>query len=73
MPIYKYEHDCGIETQQIYMEQDVDSKIVECFNCGIKVTARQIRDKSLSVGEADGVKGILQNGKTEKHLGNSGR
>lgn len=62
MPIYKYTHTCGFE-QRFFLEQDVNSKIISCYRCGKQVTAYQVRDDSEYVGEADGVKGVLQRGK----------
>jgi hypothetical protein len=69
MPIYTYKHDCGIGEQDFFLKENKDSIIISCYNCGRKVTARQIRDKSLKVGEADGVVGILQNEKTNRRVG----
>lgn len=59
MPIYHYKHTCAFE-QRFYLDEDVNSKVIDCYRCGHKVTAYQVRDKSEYVGEADGVKGVLK-------------
>lgn len=61
MPIYFYKHDCGFE-QRFYLDENVDSKIIDCYRCGRKVTVRQDRDPKQKIGEADGVKGVLERG-----------
>lgn len=60
MPVYRYEHTCGMK-QDLFLREDVNRKIVNCERCGRQVSARQVRDKSLTTGEKDGVIGVLQN------------
>lgn len=70
MPLYQYDHkQCGFD-QRFYLNEDVNSKIIDCYRCGRKVTARQVRDPKLKIGEADGVKGVLEVG--EQQSGTSG-
>lgn len=59
MPLYSYKHDCGME-QRFFLNEDVNTKLIDCYGCGRKVTARQVRDPRLKIGEADGVKGVLE-------------
>jgi hypothetical protein len=59
MPVYKYKHSCGFE-QSLFLKEDKETIVIPCFRCGNNATARQVRDKSLVVGEADGVTGILR-------------
>lgn len=64
MPAYRYTHDCGME-QTIYLSENKETKIVTCYRCGRNVTARQVRDKSIKEGEADGTRGLLRNTKQQ--------
>jgi hypothetical protein len=62
MPRYTYQHAaCGFD-QTFYLNEDVETKIIDCYRCGRAVTARQIRDPKITIGEADGVKGVLERG-----------
>ena len=70
MPLYEYKHTCGFD-QRFYLNENVDSKIIDCYRCGRKVTARQVRDPKLKIGEADGVKGVIERGPSE--MGTSGQ
>lgn len=69
MPVYKLQHDCGFE-QEFFLHEDKETIIVPCQRCRRNVTARQVRDKSLKFGEADGVIGVL---KKEKDAGKRDR
>lgn len=62
MPAYRYTHDCGME-QTIFLSENKETKIVTCYRCGRNVTARQVRDKSITEGEADGTRGYIRHGK----------
>lgn len=67
MPVYIYKHDwCGFE-QQIFLKIDKENVTIPCYRCGRAVTARQQRDKSIKVGEADGQVGILRHDKQNKN------
>lgn len=61
MAVFQYKHEwCGMD-QQIFLDNiDKDRVIVPCYRCGRDVEARQIRDKSIKIGEADGQVGILR-------------
>lgn len=60
MPAYRYSHDCGFK-QDLWLDEDKETLIVICYRCGNNVRARQVRDKSIEKGEADGVIGIIRN------------
>lgn len=72
MPLYSYEHTCGF-AQRLYLDENINSKVINCYRCGRKVTARQVRDPKLKIGEADGVKGVLERAEPTKGMGTSGR
>lgn len=61
MAVFQYKHEwCGMD-QQIFLEGETKDRIVvPCYRCGRAVEARQIRDKSIKIGEADGQVGILR-------------
>ncbi len=59
MPLYEYKHECGFG-QRLYLKENVDSKVLNCFRCGRKVTAKQVRDPKLAIKEVDGVVGVLE-------------
>lgn len=59
MPVYTYKHTCGFD-QRLFLKEDKETIIIPCFRCGRNVTARQVRDKKLVIGEADGVVGVLE-------------
>lgn len=61
MPVYYYKHRCGME-QEFFLEQSVTTKLIDCYRCGLRVTARQVRDNKQHVGRADGTIGILERG-----------
>jgi hypothetical protein len=72
MPLYQYTHEaCGFD-QRFYLDENVNSKIIDCYRCGRKVTARQVRDPKLKIGEADGVKGVIERGTAKREMGKSG-
>lgn len=63
MAVFHYKHDhCGFE-QNVHLDGNNDENVtMPCYNCGLMVTARQIRDKSVHEGRAeDGTVGILRN------------
>lgn len=66
MPLFSYNHKaCGF-AQRLFLNENVESKVIDCYRCGRKVTARQVRDPKLKIGEADGVKGVLELGQQPK-------
>ena len=72
MPLYSYKHnECGFD-QRFYLDENVESKVVSCYRCGAGVTARQVRDPKLKIGEADGVKGVLERGEQKRQSGAGG-
>lgn len=62
MPIYRYEHDCGHKHDQ-FLKADKDSVVLDCLRCGRKVTARQVRDSSVTYAENNHVTGVLRDEK----------
>lgn len=61
MPVFFYKHDwCGFDQQILLENVEKDRIIVPCYRCGRDVEARQIRDKSIKIREADGQVGILR-------------
>lgn len=67
MAIYRYEHaECGMEQTIFLPNVDANTKVVPCLRCGRSVTARQVRDKSVKLGEADGTTGVLRRNKAAK-------
>lgn len=67
MPIFRYKHDaCGFE-QDVYLEHETrEYTQMPCYRCGGVVTARQVRDKSVKLKEADGTVGVLGREQEEK-------
>lgn len=59
MPIYRYEHDCGLNHDQ-FLRQDVSSIILDCERCGRQVTARQVMDSTATIKENNEVAGVLR-------------
>ena len=67
MPVYYYNHEwCGMD-QQVYLESESRNTVtMPCYRCGRNVVARQIRDKSVKIGSADGTVGILRRNEKPK-------
>ncbi len=61
MSVYHYKHDhCGFEQKTHLEGHDEENVTIPCYNCGLMVTARIIRDKSVHEGRSeDGTVGIL--------------
>lgn len=60
MPQYHYEHErCGM-VQDLFLREDKETKQVNCYRCGLVVTARQVRDNSVKVAENDGTIGLIK-------------
>ena len=62
MPVYKYSHTCGVKDFQQFLNTDKESLVLKCAGCGAGVTARQVRDKSATIANKFGVRGVLRNG-----------
>ena len=58
--VYRYICSCGHHGDQ-WLDVDKSSVIIMCPNCHRGVAARQVRDKSVTFKEKDGVKGIMRN------------
>jgi len=74
MAVYYYKHEwCGMD-QEIFLEGENRNTIsMPCYRCGRNVVARQIRDKSIKLGSADGTVGILRREKPkDSRRGESG-
>jgi len=59
MPIYRYKHDCGY-SHDFFLKTDQQSIVVKCERCKRGVTARQVRDKSVTVAENNETRGVLR-------------
>lgn len=67
MPQYHYNHEqCGME-QDFFLRESVETKQVNCYRCGLLVTARQVRDNSVQSAEADGTIGLIKHEVRPKH------
>lgn len=67
MPAYQYVHEaCGM-TQQLFLKTDREFMDVPCLRCGRNVTAKQVRDKSLTYHEKDGTIGILRHDRQQNN------
>lgn len=71
MAVYRYKHDCGMEQTIFLPNVDAHTKVVPCLRCGRNVTAHQVRDKSVKIGEADGTTGILRRNQAATKEGGS--
>ena len=60
MPFYKYKHNCGIGEQEFFLKEVVETKIIDCYGCGRKVTARQVRDPSTKIVGDDELRGEIK-------------
>ena len=59
MSIYKYECTCGYKREQ-FLKADKDTVLLKCERCGKMISARQIRDKTVTFAENNEVVGILR-------------
>ena len=59
MSIYKYECTCGYKHEQ-FLKADKDTVLLKCERCGKMISARQIRDKTVTFAENNEVVGILR-------------
>lgn len=59
MPVYKYSCECGYEHKQ-YLQQDKNEVLLSCLRCGRKITARQVRDSTVTYASNNDVTGIIR-------------
>jgi predicted nucleic acid-binding Zn ribbon protein len=57
--IYRYECTCGYKHSQ-FLKVDKDSILLKCERCGKMISARQVRDKTVTFAENNEVVGILR-------------
>lgn len=67
MAIYRYHHkECGFEQTLLLKNESREYVQMPCYRCGRTVTARQVRDKSVKIAEAQGTTGVLRREKPNK-------
>lgn len=61
MPIYRAVCECGAKFDQ-FLKADFESVVLDCHSCGRGVNARQVRDKTVTFKDKDGVIGVMRDG-----------
>lgn len=64
MPVYTYKHTCGF-SQRVFLQEDKETVIAPCYNCGRNVSMRQVRDKSKKIAGDNWVTGIMDRDKSK--------
>ena len=60
MAVYHVKHDCGFEQKLFLPNETKSTRQLNCMRCNRLTTARRIDDKSIKVGQADDLYGILR-------------